>query len=490
MPLCSNPRGVVRPEGGASFPERPGCGGDRLRKTEETKEPASALAQAAWVCYEWANQPYFSLITIFLFAPYFSEIVVGDAVRGQATWGYTQAVAGAIIALSSPLLGAIADAAGPRKPWILFFVIICMLGCFGLWSAVPGAPILPIAIALVIASVGMEFAIIFSNAMLPTIASERRIGLLSGVGIGMGQLAAIATLVIVLIYLQLPGVVHMPGLIPEEPVFGLSRAAHETDRIVGPISGLWFFVFMLPLLFLVPDQQRSRLSRFEAARAGLMRLAHTISKARHFRNVALYLFGRMAFYDGMNAIFIFGGILAAAIFHWGALEMAVYGILVTLFAALGAFIGGWCDQRYGSRLTLIWSLLGVIASFLIIISFDRDRVLFLFEFPVITGAKPFSTVPEQLYIVAVSFFGLAAGPAIGASRALLARIAPVEMMTEFFGLYSLAGKATTFVAPLLIGFLTEVTGSQKWGLTIVLPMIVIGLVLVFFVKEERATAID
>jgi UMF1 family MFS transporter len=344
-------------------------------------------------------------------------------------------------------------------------------------------------ISLIVASVGMEFAIIFANAMLPTIASERRIGLLSGIGIGVGQVAAIVALVLVLICFQLPGVVHA-SFIPEAPLFGLSKEAYETDRIVGPISGVWFVLFMLPLFFFVPDQAHRGLSRVEAAKAGLVRLAHTIEKARHFRNVALYLLSRMAFYDGMNAIFVFGGILAASIFHWGAMEMAVYGIWATLFAALGAFIGGWTDQRFGSKKTLIWSLLFALLAFVALISYDRDQIFFFIHVPVAADAKPFTTLPQQAFLLTVACFGLMAGPTIASSRTMLARIAPVEMMTEFFGLYSLAGKATTFVAPLLIGLVTSITGSQRLGLMVAMPLILIGIAMLLFVREERATAIE
>ena len=460
-----------------------------MTNVSERQEPASNLAQASWVSYEWANQPYFSLITIFLFAPYFSSVVVGDPVHGQAMWGYVQATAGIIIALVSPFLGAMADAAGRRKPWIVAFMMMFALGCFGLWWAIPGTPLVPIMGALVVASVGMEFAIIFANAMLPTIASEHRIGLLSGIGIGAGQLAGIVALVIVLIFLQLPGVVHAP-FIPDAPIFGLSKAAHETDRIVGPITGAWFLIFMLPLLFFVPDQASRGLSRVAAAKEGVIRLGHTIMKARHFRNVALYLFSRLAFYDGMSAIFVFGGILAASTFHWGAMEMAIYGIWATFFAAFGAFAGGWADQRYGSKKTLIVSLALALVSFLVLVSFDREQVFFFIHVPVPVDAKPFTTIPEMGFFATIALFALMAGPTIASSRTMLARIAPVEMMTEFFGLYSLAGKATTFVAPLLIGIVTGATGSQRIGLTVVVPLIVIGIIMLSFVKEERAPPIE
>lgn len=451
-------------------------------------EPASNWAQGAWVLYEWANQTYFSLITIFLFPPFFTQVLASNPIEGQAYWGYVQAVAGITIALFSPLLGAMADAAGPRKPWIVFTTLFCVAGCFSLWFAVPGQPLLPVAIALIVAAVGMEFTIIFANAMLPTIASDRRIGLLSGIGIGVGQLAAIVALVLVLLLWQLPGEVAAP-FIPDEPLFGLSKETHETDRIIGPISGLWFLVFMLPLLLLVPDQKTRGLSRRQAVREGLHRLGATLRSVRHFRNVALYLFSRMLFYDGMTAIFVFGGILAASIFGWGAMEMAVYGIWVTLFAAFGAFVGGWVDLKVGSKATLVWSLIGVIVSFLVLLSFDRDKILYVIEVPVAADAAAFSTLPQQLFLLTVGLFGLMVGPVIASSRTMMARISPREMMTEFFGLFALVGKATAWIAPLLIGIVTEITQSQRFGLMITVPLILAGLIGLLFVKEERAKAV-
>ena len=451
-------------------------------------EPASNVAQGAWVLYEWANQTYFSLITIFLFPPFFTQVLAANPIEGQAYWGYVQATAGITIALLSPLLGAMADAAGPRKPWIVFTTLLCAAGCFSLWFAVPGQPLLPVAISLVVAAVGMEFTIIFANAMLPTIASDRRIGLLSGIGIGVGQLAAIVALVLVLLLLQLPGEVSA-SFIPDAPLFGLSKEAYETDRIVGPISGLWFMVFMLPLLLFVPDQKGKGLGRREAARQGLLRLVKTIRSAGHFRNVAIYLVSRMLFYDGMTAIFVFGGILAASIFGWGAMEMAVYGIWVTLFAAFGAFVGGWADLKLGSKRTLVWSLLGVLATFIVLLSFDRDMIFYVIEVEVAADAGAFTTLPQQLFLLTVGLFGMSVGPVIASSRTMMARISPKEMMTEFFGLFALVGKATAWIAPLFIGIVTEVTQNQRYGLMVTVPLIVIGLIGLLFVKEERASAV-
>ena len=135
------------------------------------------------------------------------------------------------------------------------------------------------------------------------------------------------------------------------------------------------------------------------------------------------------------------------------------------------------------------SLVLALVSFILLVSFDRDRIFFVVEVPFVEGAKAFSTLPEQLFLLTIAFFALMAGPTIASSRTMLARIAPIEMMTEFFGLYSLAGKATTFVAPLLIGIVTASTGSQRLGLAVVVPLIVGGIIMLCFVKEERATSI-
>ena len=207
---------------------------------------ASKRGKFGWAMFDWANQPFFTLITTFIFAPYFTSFVVGDAVRGQALWGYTQAIAGVVIALLAPFLGSIADASGRRKPWIGVFTAIGVAGSFLLWYATPAADAGVLAftrVMVVVATIGVEFAIVFNNAMLPSLVPDRRIGLLSGFGWGLGYVGGLVALMIVLLGFSLP----------EAPLLGLDKAAHEHDRLVGPLSGLWFAVFVIPLFVLTPD---------------------------------------------------------------------------------------------------------------------------------------------------------------------------------------------------------------------------------------------
>src|SRR5690606_27189290 len=182
-------------------------------------------------------------------------------------------------------------------------------------------------------------------------------------------------------------------------------------------------------------------------------------------------------------------ILAASLFGWGAMEMAVYGIWVTLFAAFGAFVGGWADLKLGSKRTLVWSLLGVLTTFIVLLSFDRDMIFYAIEVPVAADAGAFTTLPQQLFLLTVGLFGMTVGPVIASSRTMMARISPKEMMTEFFGLFALVGKATAWIAPLLIGIVTEATQNQRFGLMVTVPLILVGLIGLLFVKEERASAV-
>ncbi|MGD1933158.1 MAG: MFS transporter [Candidatus Phaeomarinobacter sp.] len=454
-------------------------------------EPHNHTAgQVGWLMYEWANQPYFSLITIFLFANYFANVFYqGDAADGQAYWGYTQAIAGIAIALISPILGAMADASGPRKPFIGFFLIGVTAACAGLWIAEPGGALVPVMAMVILASISAEFVITFSNAMLPNIATERRMALLSGVGFGIAQVAGIFALVLVLFAFQLPGNLEA-SFIPDAPLLGLDRAAFEDERIVGPLAGLWFLVFMLPLFLLTPDQPKSGLRRAEAARQGLKQLGETFRRLKHFRNIGIYLIARMLYYDGCAAVFMFGGIVAGALFGWGALELAVFGIIVTLFSGIGGFLGGVLDARFGSKRTIVSALFLVILTSIALVSVDRDTMFFVIDIePRAEGAAPFSSLGEIMFLAIACLFGVGVGPALASSRTMLARLAPREMMAEFFGLYALAGKATTFLAPLTIGIVTQATGNQQLGLSIVLVFLVAGLVMMFFVKEQRSEAI-
>lgn len=456
-------------------------------KTGSDSEPfaatmASFSARFGWAMFDWANQPYFTVITTFIFAPYFTSTVVGDPVRGQALWGYSQSIAGLVVAIMSPFLGAIADAGGPRKPWIAVFQILCFVGCFALWWAPPAASdaaLYGLLAALVVAAIGAEFSIVFNNAMLPCLVPSAYMGRLSGYAWALGYFGGLVALVVILVGFSLPAT----------PWFGLDKLTHEQDRIVGPLSAVWLALFVLPMFLLTPDTKPSGLALTEAIRMGGASVLDTIRSLKRYRNIMLFMIARMIAYDGLSTAFAFGGVYAAGIFRWNTVSLGIFGIVLTIFAGIGAWIGGILDDRIGSKRTMQAGVLGVTFSTLGIISITTDSIFFGLPVPgpAVDGGL-FSSVSEQVFLGFGILLGIFGGPMQAASRTMVARLSPPSMIGAFYGLYALTGKATAFIAPFALAVVTDALVSQRAGLVVIFVFLVIGYLLMVPVREEQARA--
>ena len=446
--------------------------------SEGAPSEAGKLGKFSWALFDWANQPFFTVVTTFIFAPYFTSFVASSPAEGQAYWGYTQAIAGALIALLRPVFGSIADAGGARKPWILFFSILCAIGAFSLWWAVPGMQtgVFWILAGIVIGTIGVEFSIVFNNSMLPTLVPPKRMGRLSGFGWGLGYIGGLIALFIVLFGFSLP----------EVPLFGLSKALHEPDRITGPMAALWLMVFIIPMLLFTPVRPASDLPKSEAVRQGLKALMTTLRSLKNYRNVVFFLIARMFYNDGILALIGFSGIYAAGLFKWGTTELGIFGILINFFAIAGCFIGGSLDDRLGSKPTIVISVLGLAFASVGVLSISDGQVLFGLPAAMpVEGGALFASPAEMVFMVFAFIMGLFFGPAQAASRTLIARMAPPEKAGEFFGLFALSGKATAFVAPLLIGIVTSATGQQRPAMIVIFALLMVGAALMSFVREPE-----
>lgn len=448
-------------------------------------ERAPMRALASWALFDWASQPFYTLIVTFLFAPYFANAVVGDPVRGQALWGYAAAAAGFIIAFSSPLLGAYADEGNRRKPWIAGFSLVLALAMSALWVAIPsadGTTTLLVLISFVVATVAAEYATVFTNAMMPSLVPTRQLGRLSGVGWAVGYVGGLASLAIMAgLIVTAPGSGKtMVGL---EPLLALDTAAREGDRLVGPFSALWYLVFMIPFFLFVPDAKFDASSR-EGKAGALGELLATLRALPQNRDMLYFLAARMLYTDGLTAIFAFGGIYGAAQFGWQALELGLFGIILNLTGAIGGAVGGWLDDRVGARNVIVGALVVLIAAAAGILSVDREHVLFGIAVAAKhAGSAPFSSVGEQVFLAFALLVGLVAAPVQASSRSLLVRLAPQEKITQYFGLFAFSGKVTAFLAPFLVALVTEASGSQRVGMAVIGLFLIAGIALMLPVRE-------
>ncbi len=435
-------------------------------------------AVVSWLFFDWSAQPFFTLVTTFIFAPFFAAAIASSPEEGQTLWGYATAFAGLCIALLSPVLGAVADQAGGRKPWIAVFGAMLVMGCLLLWWAKPGASgAVWIALAgYAIALIGAEFATVFNNAMMPSLVPPNQIGRLSGTGWAIGYLGGLLSLALTLALLATNPETGLT-LIGISPILGLDGLAREGDRFTGPLSALWFILFVTPMFLLVPDLPR-RMPLGAAIGSGLSRLAGTVRSLRDKPVLARFLLANMIYADALVALFAFGGIYAAGAFGWGSIEIGVFGILLTVTGTLGAWIGGRLDDRLGPRLVIAGSLVVLMLACIGIMGTTRTGILFFFP---AEGPQPgdglYASWPERVYVLLGLFIGLVAGPVQAASRSLLIGLAPREDIGQFFGLFALSGKVTSFVGPLLVAIATQVSGSQRAGLVALLAMFAAGFLL-------------
>lgn len=442
---------------------------------------ASPLAQIAWAVFDGARSPYNVLVNIFVFSAYFSTAVIPDPVRGQAMWSFVTSTGAILVALTAPVLGAIADAGGRRKPWLAATIILGVPSMLTLWFATPGMTdgLWLIVLALVGGTLFFECSAIFLNAMLPNITRPERIGFLSGAGLAFGNLFGIIVFLFFLFAWSWNA----------QPLFGLDSAAHEPERAVGVLAAIVIVLFALPLFFFTPDSPSTQRTIPEAIRHGIASLIATVRQIRLYKNAATFLLARIFFYEGFIVLMLFTGVFAAGILKWTATMLIVEGLINSVVAAIAGLFAGWLDTRIGSKNSTILFVVGCLIANLILCSVTPNMVFFM---PIDGAATAtgglFPTLPDKVFLVtqcSIAFFvtgGLVTG------RALMAKLAPPTMLNEFFGLFAMSGTATSFVGPASIGILTTLFQSQRAGVAVGLVFMVIGLSIMFRVKEEIARA--
>lgn len=421
---------------------------------QEADAKAGKGAIAAWCLFDWANSAFPTVVITFVFSLYVTTAVAPDATQGGTAWGYTIGFSALGIAILAPILGAIADHSGRRKPWIFFFMLVCVVAGSGLWWIEPKAEFFLLALVLVaFANAGFEFGQVFYNAMLPDLAPREMLGRVSGWAWGCGYAGGIACLVICLLAFALP----------EQPIFGLDKESAQQIRITGPFVVLWFVVFALPMFLFTPDQPATPLSTGQAIRRGLGTLLATLRQLPRYRNIAWFLLARLFYIDGLTTLFTYGAIYADVNFGMDFKEVLVFGILLNVAAGLGAFGFAWVDDWLGSKPTILIAVVGLTV-------FGGSILL----------------VESKLAFYALGCaIGIFIGPAQAASRTLMARLAPPDMRTEMFGLFAFSGKATAFLGPILVGWAIAATGSYRQAMTIILVFFVIGGLLMLRVREPR-----
>ena len=482
---------VQQPERASPAQEMLDCGGFPLSYPRNNEEGAGMAEISSrrriwgWYFFDWASQPYNTLLLTFVFGPYFAQTAAAALIDGgmaesaaraqaQAWWGYGLTAAGVVIALLAPVLGAVADSTGRLMPWIWIFSAMYVIGAGALWWTSPEEfSVLWALVFFGIGLIGMEFATIFTNSYLPSLGNKDELGRISGAGWAFGYVGGVVALAAMLgLFQATPSGRTMMGL---TPLFGLDPATGADTRIVGPFTALWYAVFMIPFFAYMRDAPvLARPYRFGR---GLSDLGRTLRNLPSNPSLLAYLGSSMFYRDALNGMYTFGGIYALGVLEWSIVQVGVFGIVAALSGAVFCWLGGFVDRAIGPKPVIAVCCLVLMLTALLIISLSPTSVLWM---PVEEG----SSLPDIMFYVAGILIGAAGGVLQASSRNMLTRQGNPARMTEAFGLYALSGKATSFLAPALIALASDATGSQRLGVTPLVGLFALGLVLLVWVKPD------
>ena len=438
----------------------------------ETRVPRRGIF--GWMMFDWAAQPFFTVVITFIFGPYFVSQMASDPDLGQAWWGYAITASGFIIAIMSPILGSIADAIGPRKPWIAVFAVVKIAALISLWWAAPGSHLFFPFLMVVLASVAAEFSIVFNDSMMPRLVKPENVGRISNIAWGMGYLGGMIFLIFVVLFMA-GSEETGKTLLGLTPIFGLDPAQGEGARATGPLAALWYLVSLLPMFLFTPDHHRPT-SVGSAVSTGLRELAGTISEVRRKAGILKFLIARMIYQDGVNGLLALGGTFAAGMFGWQTMEIGIFGIILNIVAIGGCIWASRLDYKLGSKAIVILSIVSLLIATIGIISTGPGFTLFgLVEMGTADSGGLFGTPAEKVYILFGLLIGIAFGPVQASSRSYLAQSIHPDDAGRYFGIYALSGRATSFLAPLSVATVTLVTGSARYGMATLIIFFVVGL---------------
>lgn len=410
------------------------------------------LTIGAWCLFDWANSAFPTVIITFIFAAYYTRALAPSEEVGTTEWGWAMSISGLAIAVTAPVLGALADQGGRRKPYIFVLSLICVACGMLLWTVAPERDLALRALIVVgLANVAFEIGQVFYNAMLPEVAPPGKLGRVSGWAWAMGYGGGLVCLVLsLLLFVQ-----------PDPSPWGLDRDLGEHVRATGPFVAAWYLVFALPMFLLTPERPHSGISPAVAIRDGLASLWSTLKALPEYPGMLRFLIARMIYIDGLNTLFAFGGIYAAGSFGMEFEEVLIFGILLNVTAGLGAFAFAWIDDWIGPKRTILISVAALT---------------------LLGGAILVVETKLSFYILGCAI-GIFIGPTQSASRSLMARMAPEAVRTELFGLYAFSGRVTAFLGPFMVGLFTLWAGSQRVGMSVILAFFLVGLAILWPLRE-------
>jgi len=400
----------------------------------------------SWSLYDFGSSAFNTLIVTFIFNRFFVQVMAPSYDTGTVLWARAINISAVIVAVLSPVLGAVADYSGRKK----FFLVLCALLACGFTAALffvpPGSATLAAAL-FIVANVGFEGGNVFYAAFLPDVSNERNIGRVSGWGFALGYIGGLIALAL--------GLGMVKAWVPHTNYLNV--------RSTVLLVAAWYLLFALPMFLFVKQKSARRTIHGGYIRHGFQRLWETIHHARRYREAGKLLVARMIYNDGLGTIIAMASIYAGAVFKMPLDDVLKMGIALNVFAGIGAYAFGYVDDRIGGKKTFLISLALLIVGATIGVT----------------------TTTVGGFWVAAGIIGLMLGPNQAASRSLLSKLAPMDKQTEFFGLYSFSGKMSSMLGPLAYGSIVAASGNHKAAMASIIAFFVVGGAILLAVDERE-----
>ena len=411
----------------------------------------------SWAFYDWANSAFSTTVVAGFFPIFFGAYWADPNNVNQSTLqlGIANSIASIIIALISPVLGAVADCASAKKKFLITFAFLGITMTGGLWFVGQGEWKLAVFV-YVMASIGFMAGNIFYDSLLPIVAQRNKLDYVSSFGYGLGYLGGgLLFLINVLMYLN-----------PDW--FGIPDAATAV-RISFVTVAVWWAIFTIPiLLFVSEDKVQNEISIFGAISKGFQQIKSTIHHIQNMKVIGRFLFAYWLYIDGVDTI-IKMAVKAASSPEYGfETSDLIAALLMVQFIAFPSAIGySWFAKKIGTKNAVFVAIGGyALATFLGYYMSERIH-----------------------FFALAALIGLFQGGIQALSRSLYARLVPKNMEAEFFGFYNMLGKFASVVGPLLMGWITVITGSVRFGILSILILFIAGGVLLRGVDFEKGEKI-
>ena len=417
-----------------------------------------------WTLYDFANTSYSIVVVTFIFAVYFKNTIAEGESIGDLLWSIGISVSMFITAIIAPVLGAISDYSAGKKRFLLLFTLLCIIPTSLLYFTGTGN-IVAALILFILANIGFEAGLVFYDSFLPEITHEKNYGRVSGYGFAMGYIGSLAVLAISFPFIQA-----------------------EMIKETFPLAAGFFLIFSIPLFIFLKDTRKDKPVKTSYIKIGLGRVYSTITHLKYYKNLALFLIAFFFYIEGVNTVIFFSGNYASSTLNFSMEELILFFIIVQTTAILGSIVFGVVSDSIGQKKAISISLFIWIFTILIAY-FTSDESSIIIKYLSEQTAK----TPKELMIICFYFVGLLAGSVMGAtqstSRSLMSLLTPAEKKTEFFGFYSLFGKSSAIVGPLVFGLISYSFDDQRLAILSVGIFFIVGLAILKLVKEEKPSKV-